>query len=354
MNLIPKRVSLVGQVADVLREGIHEGHWEECLPSERALSTQLRVSRPTLRAALAQILREGLIDGVPGSARRILQKSSKPSNARVNIVRLISPSPLQAMPPFVMLWVDEIRERLAEAGYQLETEAQHKYFGRRPARGLEELVRARPAACWVLYLSTAAMQEWFAARGIPCVIAGSCSPGLSLPAVDVNYRAACRHAAGLLMAKGHSRVAFLIESSGTVGDQESENGFKEAFAHTALVPLIIHHDGTPSQIAAKMNALLSSQNPPTAFLVARSTATLTVMSWLMRQGIGLPQKAALISRDSDTYLDFVVPKVARYVKDPALFARKISSFVLSLVEEGSASSRQILIMPSFVKGETAG
>jgi LacI family transcriptional regulator len=353
MNLIPRRASLVAQVAAIVKEGIRQGRWLDHLPGERVLCAQLQVSRPTLRAGLAEIQLEGLIGVAQGSNRRILRRPSK-RTARAKLVGLLSPVPLQEAPPFVMIWIDELREHLAEAGCHLEIHSHRRLFAHQSSGALEELMRERVASCWVLFRSTEPMQRWFAGRGIPCVIVGSCHAGVSLASVDVNYRAVCRHAAGRLLTKGHSRMALVIESSGMAGDNESETGFREAFGGKADAALIAHHNGTVEAISAKIDGLLASATPPTAFLVARSTAALTVITHLSRRGLRLGRDAALISRDSDSYLEFVVPTVARYVNDPDLFARKITRSVLQLAAEGVAAHRQLQIMPSFVKGETEG
>ena len=56
---LPMRPSLVAETARVLREGISSGRWPERLPGERELSAALQVGRNTLRAALAELEREG-------------------------------------------------------------------------------------------------------------------------------------------------------------------------------------------------------------------------------------------------------------------------------------------------------
>jgi DNA-binding GntR family transcriptional regulator len=58
---IPKRASLVAQVAEILRQELREGKWRDALPSESSLCDQLKVSRNTLRSALETLRRERLI-----------------------------------------------------------------------------------------------------------------------------------------------------------------------------------------------------------------------------------------------------------------------------------------------------
>jgi DNA-binding LacI/PurR family transcriptional regulator len=91
---------------------------------------------------------------------------------------------------------------------------------------------------------------------------------------------------------------------------------------------------------------------PTAFLVARSMHALTVVSHLLRQGHRLPRDLAVVSRDDDTFLDHLVPKVTRYAANPARFARQLSKLVLEVAQTGRARPKPMRLMPDLVRGET--
>lgn len=61
-------------IADDLRARIHSGGLVvgEMLPSEMAIAEERSVSRGTVRAALAMLVDEGLIEVVPGQGRRVV------------------------------------------------------------------------------------------------------------------------------------------------------------------------------------------------------------------------------------------------------------------------------------------
>jgi len=71
MPSLPKRLSLVAQTVDSLREGIQSGHWREFLPGERELCEALQVSRRTLRLALDELQRQGWLEVSSRQRRRI-------------------------------------------------------------------------------------------------------------------------------------------------------------------------------------------------------------------------------------------------------------------------------------------
>lgn len=339
--------------AHFLRTAIAEGEWGHALPSERALCARLRISRPTLRAVLAQLEQEGVVSAVQNKKRHVLTSgSAQSSGRRTDLIALLSPVPVQSMPPFVLFWVDTLRELLAQAGHQLEVHASPHCYTSKPARGLKKLMQRTPAAAWVLFRSTSAMQRWFAEQRLPVVVAGSCAQGLDLPSVDVDYRATCRHAATLLRQKGHERIALLLPDSNHGGDTESEHGFREALAATNTAPVILRHRESAEQVAQHLDDALRRKPAPTAFLVARSIHTLTVVTHLLRQGHRLPRDFAVVSRDDDAFLEHVLPRITRYAADPAKFARRLSRLVLELAETGNTSSSPVRLMPDLKRGDT--
>ncbi len=358
MQLVPHRHSLIAQTAQILREGMQQGLWAGHLPGERSLCERLNISRPTLRAALAQLAREGWLEVAQGKARRILPPTGRHEVARRQVVQLLTPVRLHAVPPFVMFWLDELREHLGAAGQGFEVQVAPVCYTQRPFKALESLIRRAPASVWVLYQATAPMQRWFAERGLPCLVAGSCFPGVSLPFVDVDYRAACRHAASLLLAKGHQRVVFIARDRPLGGDVASEAGFLEAFRQDGQQkgePLILRHDEMVANLCGKLERLFQdSFRRPTGLLVARSYHALTVVNHLLRMGLQIPNDVAVISRDDDAFLNYVVPSLARYRSDPALYARKILRLCRQLAAGNWPMREQVLIMPRFLKGESTG
>src|SRR5262245_24458940 len=100
MNRLPQKLSLVAQTAAILKERIEAGEWHKWLPGEQELHTQLHVARMTLRGALQQLQREGLVRSSQGKRREILpveRRTSPPSSGRV---LLFTPVPMHFHTPF--------------------------------------------------------------------------------------------------------------------------------------------------------------------------------------------------------------------------------------------------------------
>ena len=355
---IPKRSSLVAQTVAILRGNLRSGVWKEFLPGELELCERLQISRVTLRAALHELQRDKWIKAGQGRRRQIVaHRIPRAAHSQSNVVVLLSPVSILALPTSVLFWVDALREHLAAAGYRLEYHANQPCYTARPGRAIESVVHQLRAAAWVLYLSTEAMQREFAGRGLPCVITGSPHPGVELSSVDIDYAATCRHAAGMLAARGRKRIALLMPRSGQAGNVQSELGFQEAGAGlraSGVESLVVHHDGTPDGVCRRLDGLLSGATPVDGLLVAKPTHVVTVVSHLLRKGINIPKQLALISRDNEPFLESLVPTVARYERNTTLFARKVLRLVLELLREGVRPQHNYMLMPTLVMGETLG
>jgi len=347
--------SLVSQTAAILRDGIRQGQWRDWLPGERALGESLQVSRNTLRGALAQLKQEGVIRSEHGAGNRILLvPASVAGSARSRDVALLSPEPLERLRPSMTLWIDELRAMLSERGCRLHVFHGTQYFRESPGAALERLVSQQRHGCWVLVLANEPIQRWFERSGIPCIVAGTVYPGISLPSRDLDHLAICRHAAGVMLGFGHRKVALLLRKSRRAGDLESESGFLDgvrASSHPDAEGLIVHHDATVGGISAAMRRLLNLRPAPTALLVANAYHYLTVVSWLARAGVRMPLDVSVVSRDEDPFLSFLVPEPTRYVASPSVMAKALLRPVLEILE-GVVTQRTIRIMPDFIRGDT--
>ncbi len=353
MHRVPQRRSLVDETTAVLRENIVNRQWERWLPGEHELTHQLQVSRTTLRAALATLQREGVLRVGQGQRREITDsRAPQAPLPAVQSVALLTPEPIHHLNSATVFWIDALREHLASSGWSLRVVVSAAAYRRRPAGALKEIAARERAGGWVLYRSTAQMQRWFEDSNLPCVVAGSVHLGIHLTSVDRDYHATSRHAAGLLLARGHRRLGLLRPAAPLAGDLETEAGFRDGASHQPDAAVhVAEHNGTPAGVTHALRRLL--QGPaPTAIFVIHSTHFATAMTWLTSNGYRVPGAISLLSRDDDPFLDHLVPTPSRYSLDPAAFARKISRHVVDLVKGHDDRQRQHLVVPAFVAGAT--
>lgn len=352
---LPRRVSLVAQTVQSLSEGIEGGHWQAQLPSERELCKHLQVSRTTLRSALEELQRKGWLDVSHRKCRRI--KTKRVARARSTLgkeIVVLSPRPYAAMSATTMCALDVLRDKLAKVGCTAVIHVNPACFSGNPAPAMDQVVRAHPAAVWVVLGSKEPLQRWFIRKRIPVLVIGSCAPEFALPSLDVDLRAVCRHAAAAFLRKGHRHLALVLPKDAFGGDVVSEDGFREALEtmSTTASLRVVRHDCTTAHLCSLLDAAMKATNPPTAFLVAPAMQVMTVMLHLMRRGKRIPEDISVIARGDDSVLQAATPSVAHYIINPEHFARRLSAAVRQLAETGTLPAHAIRLMPTFDPGQT--
>jgi DNA-binding LacI/PurR family transcriptional regulator len=354
INQLPQKTSLVAQTTAVILNEIESRRWTGWLPGEHELCARLHVSRKTLRAALLELSRKGVIKCSQGRRREIVKRPALPS--RSNRVVVLLSVPLQSLNLLAVLLIDHLREHLMKAGYVLEIHESRMPYRAEGKHALESLSETLRPAGWLLLQSTQAMQEWFGVRGLPCLVIGSRYEGINLPSLDRDHAAVCQHAVNQFLWRGHKHLALLTPSPPAAGDVITVDSFREMVAQTKVANVtgtVQEHDCTVANICAKVDDLLSRPKPPTALLVSRARHVLTVLSHLLNSGVQVPKDVALISRDVDSFIEDVVPGVARYSYSEDLFTSKVSRLVMGILQ-GHVRIKDYKIMPNFIKGRTLG
>jgi LacI family transcriptional regulator len=250
--------------------------------------------------------------------------------------------------------VDGLREKLAPAGFELDVHVCPACFSTRPEAALEKVEKERPAAAWVLMNSTAPLQQWFKARQHPCVIVGARHPGVSLPSIGTDYRALGHHAAGQFLRRGHRQLAVLLPNEEKAGHTNTVLGFRAACSrYEGAEVRVVRHDATLKGLRQSLDALRRS-TLPTGMLVALPPFIVGTVTELLASGVRVGHDLSVIGRDSDAFLEFVVPSVARYAIDVPLFVQKLARLVLATARGAAHPEAGILFVPEFVPGDTLG
>jgi DNA-binding LacI/PurR family transcriptional regulator len=348
--------SLIVQAVRWLRQALADQVWEEHLPGERELCAQVGVSRPTLRLALEQIERDGLIEVAHGRRRRIIAHASKvePAAPGKKRICMLLPELGPVRLPFQSGIYEAMRQRLDQAGLRIETHVSAACGSTHPERALEKLVAQNPADAWLLVHTSPRTHHWFARHRIPCVVSGSCEAATALPSVDVDHGAACRHAVGVLVRAGRRQIALLTPRGSRPGDVESELGFQSAItAHGGgLRSAILRHDDSVTGLIRTMDAAFLRRNSADAMIVARPSYALLALTYLQKKGTRVPKDVALIARTDDPMLDFATPRISCYRADAEVFGRQLADALLTVVAGGFGWQHTSRQLPIFMRGET--
>ncbi len=349
------RVSVIDQIATVVRNGILDGEWSVgWLPGERRLSEDLGVGRNSLRAALRILEAEDIIEIIPKQGVRIARRTPRPVTRGKHVVGLLSPAPIETVYPRKILYINALRDQLAKDGYILNYYYGNQYLRTGSEKAMRRLVEKEQCDCWMLVASNKVVQNWFWRNNISCLIAGSCHKGIELPFVDIDYKALCRHAVLTLRRLGHRNIVYLTPTPELAGDIQSETGFLEGLEGTVgdnpVEGNILYLDPNVDHAVHAVNRLMEKHSRPTALLVNNAFQYLTVFNALIQRGLRVPNDVSLICRGSENFLSYLKPSPARYEQSAIQFAGKLFRNIKKLIHNPSIKPKSISLTPEFVEG----
>ena len=209
---------------------------------------------------------------------------------------------------------------------------------------------------WVLMSPTAVCLQWFIERNLRAISVIDTPTDRDVACVYIDTAAALRHAVGLCLKRGYSRVVFLTHDRDLPSRACLENAFMEAFVavdpKAKAKPLVVRYSGGVPGIQRALDSLLTSPIPRTAILVALTRDVSTVMCHLANSGIRVPQQVGLISLGHLPFLDGLLPSIAHYMFNWKRFAKKLAGAVHVLLTVGELPQRQISLLPEFREGNS--
>jgi len=337
------------QTAEFLRGALRSGRWREHLPSERALSLELRVSRPTLRKALEELEREGMLAKTRGHSRRILKRRTPGQKShQKHVVLLVARSNAALKNWHAMALIEALHRQLVAEGARVELIANKKLHWANAPGFLKDLAQQYVPHNWVLHSQPAVVQRWFMEQNLPAVVLGSPFPGVSLPFVDVDLGASCRHAVGVLARLRHRRICYFSRTTNAAGDFLSEQGFEESRPLFNAVDIqVVRHDGSARQMWNEARRWkMQGEDRPTALLTSHWEDALALMVELLTMGISVPGDVSIISRDPSPVFERMRPRIASYIFE----ASRHASAMCRLLHGGKITSQWLI--PKFDKGES--
>ncbi len=351
---IPQRNLLTDQAARWIRQRIAQGEWSEELPTEASLCRSLQVSRVTLRRTLQLLTDEGRIIAVGrGVRRRINPDYSVPRSAKTGrIVRALAPFSHRKMGAVNHAILEGLSHRLDSRNLRIEFESRPQLFQSHRPKELEHLMTLPDTAGWVLFFSTEPMQRWFAEQDIPCIVAGRLHDDFDLFSAFPDNEAVAKHAAGLLVARGHRQIVMLIAQQTSLGDRLASAAFIDQARPLGVGAQLLEYAGDPASICRAMNSVLAARPAPTACFLTCPEDGVTALCHSLKAGIAVPGQLDILVGWDDPILDYTIPPLTHYKFDGTKLGSRIGTLVLKLIEGQRPRRKETRFLGEFVPGGT--
>ena len=358
-----RRVSILDQTAEHLREGIRTGRWRGELPGVLRLAAECDVSKGAMRAALRLLEKEGLLNAARvGGPRTVLTPGgvapAKGTRAKARVLRvaILLHDSLEKGNTVMRQTLGDLQHDLEAAGHLAafapKTQAELRFD---PAR-IAKLVAATPAEAWVAASAPRAVLEFFAAQPLPAIAMGGRALGLPIAMAGVDGTPAICAAARRLLALGHRRIVLCCPRAWRqpAGGRTATAYTAELAAHGIVVGDFHLPDFEPT--AAGLRVLFESlfrMTPPTALILERVEHTVAAFVFLSQRGLSVPRDVSLICLYPDTSLQWCDPPVAQLHWPEALVVRQVVRWCRA-VARGQVEREPVLVQAEFDEGGTIG
>lgn len=308
ITIDPKQdVPLHAQVRRGLRNLI-EHHFEDGQKffTEPELIRELAVSQGTVRRALGDLVREGLLE------RRV---------AKGTFVRKSPPPTVRTVGVFVPSWDSMFFSGLLEnialvcRSQGLRLQIYHTQNGEKVADAYRWLERP-PEQEAVLLLGPAAaeaseLHAMLSNRGYRTVAIDRTGPGLEMPLVVIDNRAGINIGLEHLWGLGHRRITLIVNEPATepnvVQRVEAYNGLMRS---RRFKPRVI--DCGTKHWASSFDAAYRAmpqvmEGDPTAIFTVSDDGAWAALKWLAERGIRVPDRMSVLGFDDDAPSRFTQP-----------------------------------------------
>ncbi|MCE9611442.1 MAG: substrate-binding domain-containing protein [Chthoniobacter sp.] len=344
--------SLAGQSAELIRIRIEKGELGPVLPGEYELASLLDVSRPTVRAALEVLEKEGVVAAAAQGKPRMVQQCWFGKEKIGPSVRFLLASPLHEMPAGFQAGMRQMRMRLASHGVRVAFQVSAAFRAERPARILERELAAADCDVWVVVDATPEIEAWMEGNQVPCVCLGG-TYRHHLPRTGGDGDRAIRAATRALLDLGHRRIVFPLHNA--YGVQMVEP-FREALEERGVKWQETFHAPHWKDHAVNwypiLERMFAAAQPPTAFLTLGIRNLLPVLTWLGQRGLRVPADVSIIHMLDDPLLEFVYPPVTSYRLDRDKLCRATVDLALLVAQRGQPFDEARMIPMRLFEGHS--
>jgi LacI family transcriptional regulator len=215
---------------------------------------------------------------------------------------------------------------------------------------IEELIAHRVEGIMIAPVSdrSATHLRRLAEFGVPFVLIDRVVPGIDCDVILGDSSGGARRLVEHLVALGHRRIGFIVESGDVSTARDRRAGYEAALsgAGIALDPaLVVTATADPSGGSAGMSRLLELDERPTAVFTVNNLAAVGAIEAVRAAGLEVPDDVALVCFDDIEYASRLYPFLTAMEQPAQTFGTLGAQLLLERIEGRGPERRHEVVLP---------
>ena len=328
--------SLLDQVVEWLREGVHAGRWSAGLPGLGTLAKEHGIAEGTVRRAVRLLEKEGVLSYAGAGRRRQVAPglaNGKSTPMRQLRVAVLLRDRLENDSAGFRWAMAAVQSKIEAKGHQFvilkKTQADLQFDESRMIR----MVRREAADLWIVVAGSRSLMQWFVVQErCAFAIGGPYVGNPKIAGAGANTVPAHLETIRKLCALGHRRIVFLMPSFVRQVDGKPSSTVNAIMQELATHGIsggsynLPEFEETPEGLRARLDALFRV-TPPTAIFATYPGWMFGVLSYLAARGLKVPDDVSVVCGNEASGFAWTYPQVAHYQHDDVTMVRRIAEWV---------------------------
>lgn len=331
------------------------------LPSERELCARHGVSRITVRRAIAELVKEGVLRSEHGRGAWIVQQDPVQAGGNARRLALIFKEQqiATASNPYVLKRIRGITEICNARGYTLSVSALVDLSARPDGEEAFKSQLAELGAGGILVDREFRERELQLLResGMPFVWLGQNIPGEEMNCVTVDGLSRAKQVFDYLVGLGHRRIAMVNGPLSSMNSQLANMAYELLCEHYSLgfdERLLKNGNWTEDFGTAATEELLSVVPRPTAIVYVDDISAVAGIRVILKRGLEVPADVSVIG-SGNMGLDALAPMPLTTVEENIEeVARVGAQMLIDILEGAPVSKRKVVIKPRLLVKASSG
>lgn len=338
----------------------------DVLPPEPIMAEQLNLARSTVRQALAQMERNGLLRRVRGKGTYIHEDAQRRMRPGLDAFALIVPDAQSGYYPSLLGGFEEAAGAARNQVILIST----RNDAHRQGDAILQLIDKQVAGVAIVPAMSPATPAYqvrqLQKNRVPVVLCHRGVEGIQAPVLAFDGRDVGRLAGEAMARRGHRRVAFVSALRSTLAS-DYEAGLRaaiEAAGGTLRADDVayigsdgyVDHEAYEQSMDKAIGRLIEQPDRPTAIFTGFDGTAELIFLQLMRRGVSVPDEVSLVSFGGATRLGAMQHRLTAVTVDEAMIGR-LAAQMLDEMRGGKRpidSDERFEIALGFTEGRTLG